>query len=100
MTTPPIEGPTETVPKRGGRLSIALQILAALALVAWRLALHPIVDLWQDWMAVLGLLWIPTAFFWRSRDWPTVTAAVALYLLVVYSLGQIPQTLINLGFSP
>lgn len=100
MTTRVTDSPGKAVPTKGGRLWIALQILSALVLVAWRAAFHPVGDLWRDGMVVLGLYWIPTVFFWRSRDWPAVTAAVAFYLLFVYSLGQVPQTLVTLGFSP
>lgn len=82
------------------RLLLIVQIASTLLLVAWRVAFHPVQDLWRDWMFVLGIYWMATALLGKSRAWPAATAAVAAYLLVIYSMGQIPQTLTTLGFLP
>ncbi len=82
------------------RLIVFVQIAAALLLIAWGALAHPWLNLWRDWMVVLGIYWMATALLGKSRAWPAATAAVAAYLLAIYSMGQIPQTLTALGFLP
>jgi hypothetical protein len=64
----------------------------ALGLVAgrWAWSSRPA---WQDWMVVIGLYWLFTAWCRPGRLWSAVTLAVMGYLLVQYCCGQLPRSL-------
>ncbi len=71
----------------------AREAAAALLLLVWRAWKVPYDLLWRDWFALLCVFWIFTALGSRSRAWPYVAGATMSGLLVLYSLGQVPQTL-------
>jgi hypothetical protein len=89
----------EPNPAKFGKAEIP-GILGALALLGWRVFSHPLRDLWRDWMAVLALSWILSVFAGKSRAGKAIPVAAALYLLVVYAVGQFPHTLAVLGYQP
>ena len=72
------------------------ELAAAVALIAWRLAVPSRQGLWRDWILVLGVYWIVLILdrAGRSGPWPTVVAVV--YLFAVHALRSLPLTLDHL----
>jgi hypothetical protein len=88
----------EVAPPRKAIPPAAWECLAAALILAWRFRLHPLSFLWRDWLTILCLFWIASAFAGRRRGWPYVMGGVMAALLVLYALGQVPLTLGALGF--
>lgn len=65
-------------------------VVAAAVLLVWRIAACPWTSLWRDWLTVIGVYGVYTAFRGRSRDWPIVTVATMALLLVLYASVQAP----------
>ena len=74
-------------------------VLTSLALLGWRIA-SPGPGLWRDWVAVLALYWLYSAFASRSGKWVQVTLSVMAYLLSIYVLGQVPHVVAAWGQAP
>jgi hypothetical protein len=72
-------------------------VLAAAAILAWRIRVHPVSTLWLDWIVALAAFWIFTALAGRTRAWPWVMGAVMTGLLALYAGHQVPLTLGLLG---
>lgn len=85
-------------PRLGSGLPPELwEVLAAAAILAWRIRGHPLSTIWHDWLTILSLLWVATALGGRSRAFPYLLGGVMTGLLVLYTVGQLPLTLGLLG---
>jgi len=69
------------------------EVLAASALLAWRILSYPAATLWRDWVAVLGMFWILTAAAGRRRGWPVALALGMAFLFALYAVRQVPWSL-------
>jgi len=76
------------------------ELLPPFALILWRIASHPAATLWRDWVVLLCFYWIYTALRHRGKEWPAVTAASMVGLLVLYATSQVPLALAALDFRP
>jgi predicted benzoate:H+ symporter BenE len=76
------------------------EILAALALILWRVGSYPVATLWRDWVVLLGVFWIFTALRHRSPEWPIFSAVWMAALLVLYAGAQVPPALAALDCGP
>jgi hypothetical protein len=76
-----------------------LTLTAVILLLSWRGSIQPLSGLWRDWIVVLALYVGAAALYSRSPSWPRVTLSVMAYLLGLYVMGQLPHTLIALGFG-
>jgi hypothetical protein len=73
------------------------EVLAAAAIVAWRIRGHPLAALWHDWLTILCLFWVASLLGSRTRAWPYFRGGVMTGLLVLYTVRQLPLTLGVLG---
>ena len=73
------------------------EILAASAVLAWRVRHCPADSLWRDWLFVLAAFWIVTAAARRSKAWPVVLGLTMAFLFAVYAVRQVPLSLAVLG---
>lgn len=78
---------------------LAWEIAAASILVIWRVVFYPLDSLWTDWVLILSLYWIFTAWARPTHAWPVVTLVLMLGLLALYASRQIPLILDVLRFS-
>lgn len=74
-----------------------LEKIAALLLLLWRAWTLPLRDVWHDWMAILAVAWILLCFVRSPKAAVPIAVAAAGLLLVLYAVGQIPQTIALLG---
>ncbi|MBV8880658.1 MAG: hypothetical protein JO332_11870 [Planctomycetaceae bacterium] len=73
------------------------EVLAAVALLLWRIWDVPLDRLWRDWVAVLALFWIAAVALGDSPRRASVLAAVAAGLMGIYAWGQAPHALALFG---
>jgi hypothetical protein len=75
---PPLSGPEK------------LEILAAAAVLAWRLIAHP-ERAGTDWVSIVALYWMLTVALRSPRALQAVSLLAVTHLLCVYLLGQFPH---------
>ena len=76
-----------------------LESVFPLIIIAWRVFSQPIGSLWSDWVTIISIYWIFTAFVAETRAWKVGTAATMLFLLAIFVHGQFPLSLAVLGWS-
>lgn len=89
----------ETVGGRGSRWPLYLELLAAAALGAWRLAAAPPREWWRDWGLLVAVYWALSRILAKPSTSDVVTAGVIAYLLGIYLFGALPHALAVLGLA-
>jgi hypothetical protein len=71
---------------------VTLEILAAMALLAWRLAVRPD-RAGTDWIGVVALYWILLAVLRNPHARQAASIVVVTHLLCLYLVRQFPHAL-------
>lgn len=80
--------------------ALAAEVLAATALLLWRIWVVLQTRNPFDWALLLALYWIFSIAATGKRVWAPVTTAVGAALLLIYAWGQVPHAIASLGISP
>lgn len=78
------------MPRPEGARRATLETVIALFFLTWRLATYPFSTFYRDWVALLSLYWIITAWGQESKLWPWITSILVLWLMTIYSRNQLP----------
>jgi hypothetical protein len=70
-----------------------LECALVAALLVARLAFGSVVPRWADWVVIVAMWWLFSAWAARSRAWPMATVGVMAYLLGIYLFRHLPGVL-------
>jgi len=80
-------------------LTQVAEVLAAIALLLWRIWDVPLDSLWHDWVSLLSLYWLFNIFAEGKRIGASVTLMLMAALMLLYGWGQFPYLLALFGKS-
>ena len=75
------------------------EVLAAAALLLWRIWEIPLVTLWRDWVTILTAYWMFLIAVQDPRVRLRGTVVATTGLMLLYACGQVPHLLAQFGGS-